>query len=193
MELTELLKRAISILEGKDITYMVVGSVATIGYGEYRLTADIDIVVALSADQAGALCDSFPMPDFYVSREAAREAVRIRRQFNVIHPASGFKIDFMMARSDPWGKSQLARRQRIQIMPGVPGYVAAPEDIIMSKMLYYKEGGSEKHLRDIAGIMKESPGQVDRSYVEHWAQELGLMEIWIRIQQRLPGPPQTGD
>jgi hypothetical protein len=189
VELTELLKRVISILEGKDITYMVVGSVATIGYGNYRLTADVDIVVALTADQADALCDSFPMPDFYVSREAAREAARMHRQFNVIHPASGFKIDFMMARSDAWGKSQLARRQRIQIMPGVPGYVAAPEDIIISKMRYYKEGGSEKHLSDIAGIMKESSGQVDRSYVEHWAQELGLQKIWEAIQKRLSEGP----
>jgi hypothetical protein len=190
VELTELLKQVISILEGKDITYMVVGSVATIGYGDYRLTADIDIVVALSTDQAGALCDSFPMPDFYVSREAAREAARMRRQFNVIHPASGFKIDFMMARSDPWGKSQLARRQRIQIMPGVPGYVAAPEDIIISKMRYYKEGGSEKHLRDIAGIMKASSGQVDRSYVAHWAEELGLKEIWDVILKRISETPE---
>jgi hypothetical protein len=156
-------------------------------YGEHRLTADIDVVVVLTAQQADALCAAFPMPDYYVSREAAQEAVRLRRQFNVIHPASGMKIDFILARADAWGTSQLARRQRVQILPGLTGCVAAPEDIIISKMLYYKQGGSEKHLRDITGILKESADKVDRAYVARWAEELGLKEIWDAILQRLAG------
>ena len=36
------------------------------------------------------------------------------------------------------------------------GYTARPEDLIISKMLYYREGGSEKHLRDITGMLKVS-------------------------------------
>ena len=68
--------------------------------------------------------------------------------------------------------------------------MARPEDIIISKMLYYKQGGSEKHMRDITGILKVSGEEVDRAYVERWAEELGLKEIWEAIQKRLSETPE---
>jgi hypothetical protein len=52
-------------------------------------------------------------------------------------------------------------------------------------MEYYKEGGSEKHLRDITGILKISGEAVDRHYVLEWAQRLDLVEIWDAIQKKL--------
>jgi hypothetical protein len=54
-------------------------------------------------------------------------------------------------------------------------------------MLYYKEGGSEKHLRDIAGILKISPGEVNRDYVAGWAAQLDVLEIWQAVLKRLAG------
>jgi hypothetical protein len=52
-------------------------------------------------------------------------------------------------------------------------------------MLYYKEGGSEKHLRDIVGILKISPDEVNRDYVTGWAAQLDVLEIWQAILKRL--------
>jgi hypothetical protein len=52
-------------------------------------------------------------------------------------------------------------------------------------MWYYQEGGSEKHLRDIAAIMQVSGELVDKEYVEHWARVLGLTEIWQAVLRRL--------
>ncbi len=190
MEPTDLLHKVVDVLEKQGIAYMVVGSTASIAYGVRRFTADIDIVVDLSAKQAAALCDAFPMPEYYVSREAAQEAVRLRRQFNVIHPASGMKVDLFLARTDAWGKSQIARRQRVLILPDLNGYMARPDDIIISKMIFYKEGGSEKHLRDITGIVKERPEDVDRAYIERWTEELGLKETWDLVQKRLCEMPE---
>jgi hypothetical protein len=56
-------------------------------------------------------------------------------------------------------------------------------------MEYYKEGGSEKHLRDIAGILKISGQMVDREYIVGWAGHLGLTEIWDAIERRLDERP----
>ena len=66
---------------------------------------------------------------------------------------------------------------------------AAPEDVIIKKMEYYKEGGSEKHLRDIAGILKISGETVDRSYIAEWARRLDLVDIWDAIQKKLHEKP----
>lgn len=185
MEATDLMRRVIGVLEERGVAYMLVGSMASSTYGRLRFTADIDIVVDLDAEQAEKLCAAFPAPEYYVSREAAREAVRLRRQFNIIHPASGMKVDLILARTDAWGRTQMARREKAWILPGCRGYMARPENIIISKMRYYKIGGSEKHLRDITGILKESPDKVDRAYVTRWAEELGLKEVWDLIQKRL--------
>jgi len=159
-------------------------------YGRVRFTADIDIVLDLNAEQAEKLCAAFPAPEYYVSLEAAREAVRLRRQFNIIHPASGMKVDLILSRADAWGRAQMARRERAWILPDCQGYMARPEDIILSKMRYYKIGGSEKHLRDITSILKRNSDKVDPAYIAHWAEELGLKETWDLIKKRLSEMPE---
>jgi predicted nucleotidyltransferase len=181
----ELLKTVVAVLESQSITYMIVGSFASTVYGEPRFTLDIDIVVDLQSGQLEALCDAFPAGEFYLSRPAADEAVRKRRQFNVIHPGSGNKIDFMVARSDTWGRTQLERRRRRPFLPDCEAWTASPEDIILAKMIYYREGKSEKHTRDITGMLRISGNEIDRSYIADWSEQLGLADIWGRILTRL--------
>jgi hypothetical protein len=173
VEQDELLRRMVEVLEEQGITYLLVGSLASGVYGEPRFTQDIDVVVELRPIQVARLCEAFPAPEYYVSEAAAREAVACGGQFNVIHPTSGLKIDFMVARGDPWGQSQIGRRRREQILPGRLGYTAAPEDVIIAKLWYYQEGGSEKHLRDIASMFRISGDQIDKQYIAHWVDQLG--------------------
>lgn len=187
MEQDELLRRLVDILEEQQITYLLVGSLASGVYGEPRLTRDIDVVLELRPDQVARLCQAFPAPEYYVSERAAREAVAGGGQFNVIHPASGNKIDLITARQDAWGRSQIARRRREQILPRRPGYTAAPEDVILGKLWYYREGGSEKHLRDIAAMLQVSGELIDKAYIDRWAQELGFTEEWQAVLNRLRG------
>lgn len=128
------------------------------------------------------LASLFPSNEFYYSPQAARDAIRRRTQFNVIHPESGNKIDLMIQSADAWGELQLSRRRLLAFEPGLEVYVATPEDIILSKLSYYREGGSEKHLRDIAGIMKLRKSELDEAYLAHWAAELRVEQEWITAQ-----------
>jgi hypothetical protein len=190
MEQADLLRYVISVLESQELTYMLVGSYASAVYGEPRFTHDIDIVVHLTGEAANRLCAAFPSPEFYVSQVAAREAVLTRGQFNVIHPASGNKIDFMIVRNDPWGRMQLTRRVRRPILPDQDGFVAAPEDVIIGKLWYYDEGGSDKHLRDIAGMLQTSGEAINMQYVDQWAQELGFVDHWRAVVDRVREKPK---
>jgi hypothetical protein len=189
----DFLKAVIAILEAEGIDYMVVGSFASAAFGEARFTNDIDIVADLDEARALKLCAAFPKDEFYVSDRAALEAVRTRRQFNVIHPASGNKVDFMVARMDPWGRKQLARRQRRNILPDCRAYTASPEDIILAKMIFYREGQSEKHTRDITGMLKISGGQIDQGYISDWSQRLGLEVIWQAILTRMTATDSSAE
>jgi hypothetical protein len=184
VEQADLLKRAIAFLEAEKIPYLLAGSLASGVYGEPRLTHDIDIVVELAPAQIDSVCAAFPPPEFYLSRDAAADAVRTGRQFNVLHPASGNEIDFMISRGDPWARSQLSRRRRELLIPGCEGFTAAPEDVIIAKLLYYREGHSEKHIRDIVGMLDVSGDRIDREYLAHWVAQLGLSSEWQQVSRQ---------
>ena len=185
MEQTELLRYTIDTLERLSIPYMLVGSFASIAYGEPRLTQDIDIVLDLSLAQISDFCAAFPAPEFFLSEQAVREAVQTRFQFNLLHPTSGNKIDFILPRSDEWGQVQFQRRHRVQLLPDRSGLTARAEDVILGKMWYYAQGGSEKHLRDIVGILRISGEVVDRQDIRLWAEKLGWAEIWDAVLKKL--------
>jgi hypothetical protein len=187
MDQTDLLRKTVEVLDGLAIPYALVGSFASSTWGEPRMTQVIDVLVDLKPSQVESLCAAFPDPEFYVSTSAARDAAQAKGQFNVIHPSSGNKIDFMVAGRTAWAAAQLQRRQRVPLFVDRVAYVAAPEDVILGKLVYYREGESEKHLRDIAGILRISADAVDRGYITRFAAQLGVADIWQAVQQRVDG------
>jgi hypothetical protein len=185
MDLFEFLEKVISALDNLRVPYLVTGSVAAMAYGEPRLTNDIDIVAALEDKHIPDLLNAFSSDEFYISEEAMKEAVRHQKQFNIIHPTSGLKVDIIIRHDTPFDDSRFSRVRRIHPAETYQAYFASPEDVIIKKMEYYKEGGSEKHLRDITGILKVSGEIVDRTYIADWAKRLDLTEIWDAVQERL--------
>lgn len=188
MEQADVVRHTLEALDRLAIEYLVVGSFASIAYGEPRYTHDIDIVVRLTDSQAVELCKQFPRPDWYVSVPAAQQAVRRKHQFNVIHTFSGNKIDFMLAREDEWGREQFARKQEAPVLEDRLGFTAHPEDVILGKLLYYREGGSDKHLRDIAGMLQISRELIDRDRLRGWAIKLKIDDVLDDVFNRVDQP-----
>jgi len=189
MELFELLERVTKFFEGRQIQYFVTGGIASAAYGEPRLTNDIDIVAAITMKHIPDVIKAFPPEEFYVSEEAIRDAIRRHGQFNIIHPSSGLKIDVIIGRDSEFDRSRFSRIRRIQPAEPYQANFASPEDVIIKKMEYYREGGSDKHLRDITGILKVAGEEIDRVYIDSWAQRLDLVEIWNAVQRRLREDP----
>ena len=150
-------------------------------YGEPRFTNDIDVVIELPAKRIAEFCAAFPQNEFYVSMAAAADAVRLRHQFNIIHPKAGLKIDVIIATDSAFDQSRFQRGQRLQVLADRTVTFASPEDVIVKKMAYYREGGSEKHLRDIAGVFRIRGDRLDRAYIADWAGRLDLLDIWETI------------
>jgi len=183
VEPTELLQFVSAVFDRLAIPYAVVGSVASSFYGEARLTNDIDVVADLRNESVSLFLRSFPHDEFYLSEIAIREAIRTRSQFNIIHPDSGLKVDVIIPAAS--GIDQLSSRRLVRPRDaGFDTYFASPEDVIVKKLEFYREGGSEKHLRDIAGILKISGDAVDRSYITTWAQTLGVLDVWQEVCAR---------
>ena len=182
---SDLLRLVVSILERLEIPYFVTGSTVTIFYGEPRFTNDIDIVVDLAAPTVDEFCRQFAEDDFYVSAEAAHEAVRRHSMFNIIQPRSGLKVDVIVPEPSDFNRSRFARARRVRAGADWDASFASPEDAILKKMEFYREGGSDKHLRDITSVLRTSGDEIDRSYIDRWAGTLGLNDIWGAILARL--------
>ena len=165
------------------IRYIVSGSVAAILYGEPRLTHDVDFVVFLRIDDGRRLQEIFPSPEFYLPNpeEIAAEIARLRKgHFNVIHIDTGFKADFYTTgrdEFDAWG----FRNARTLQYKDEPVRVAPPEYVIVRKLEYYREGGSEKHLRDIRSMLAISGEQIDREALNDWVQRQGVQAEWQKV------------
>jgi hypothetical protein len=181
----ELLARLADTLNALQVPYLITGSMASGAYGEPRMTNDIDVVVELDLPHVEALLAAFPAPDYYCSREAMREAVRAKFQFNILHLTSGMKVDVILATASDFDRSRFQRARRIQTAGTVVAF-ASPEDVILKKLLYFQAGGSEKHLRDIVGILKVQAGQIDQLYLTEWIVRLGVAEEWQLVQTRMP-------
>ncbi len=178
----DLLRSVIDILERLELRYFVTGSIAAMYYGEPRFTNDIDIVVDLSTERIPEFLSSFSADEYYLSEDALRHAVTQQGRCNVIHIASGLKIDIMVAADTLFNRSRFERAKRVQPALDLEARFASAEDVILKKMDFFREGGSEKHLRDITGIMMVSGDQLDQDYVESWADEMGLETIWRTIK-----------
>lgn len=184
MDQTDLLSFVAAALERRGFTYAVTGSHASIAYGENRFTNDIDVVVDLAPDQLPSLLGEFPYDQFYVSEDGAKYAVLHGGQFNIIHQDSSQKVDVIVPRELDW-PDQFARRVRLPTDGNRDVWFVAAEDLILRKMHFYREGGSDKHLRDIGGIIKINGGRLDQTYISTWADRLGLTDIWEQITRRL--------
>jgi hypothetical protein len=100
--------------------------------------------------------------------------------FNLIHHASQFKADIYVAAGDPLHDWALEHRRRIDIF-GTGAWIAPPEYVILRKLQFYREGGSDKHLRDIRFILAQT--LIDREFVEMEVARRGLQETWRAFEQ----------
>lgn len=171
-----------SPLDANGIRYMVGGSVASMVYGEPRLTNDIDIVIDLSPSQAELVCRAFPEMDFYCPPEevVVVETKRPRRgHFNIIHHETGHKADCYMRGNDPLQDWGLDNSKWIDFPGGGGIWVAPPEYVIIRKLEYFEEGGSEKHIHDIRGMLAASPPEsFDEAFLSCWIARLRLEKSW---------------
>ena len=185
MEIFDLVKHLVNAFESLGIAYFITGSVASIFYGEPRFTNDIDVVADIREDHIAGLLTFFQEEEFYLSEETIRNAIKNKRQFNIIHPSSGLKIDVIIQKGNVFDNSRFKRVKKVSPTEDKVVNFSSPEDVIIMKMKYYQEGESEKHLRDITSMLKISGDSIDRDYIEQWAEQLNVFGIWRAVIKKV--------
>ncbi len=176
----ELIGLFVSPLEKAGLQYLVSGSVASILYGEPRATMDINLGIFINEKNYGLLHRIYPETDFYVPPEDVikiESRREIRGHYNIIHHETGYKADFYPSRNHPMLLWALRNLRRINV-GDLTISVSPPEYVILWKLAFYQEGGAEKHLRDICGILSVQGDTLDYALIAETAKDLHLQQTW---------------
>jgi len=160
------------------IDFMLTGSFAMAFYATPRMTRDLDFVIALAPTQVGALVAAFD-PDFYIDADDVRSAVHDQRIFNMMHLESGIKVDMIIQKRDTYRCTEFERRCEVSL-GDVQTCIVSREDLILSKLVWARDGGSELQRRDVRALLSGKP---DRDYLERWAQALEVTSLLAEIEQ----------
>lgn len=176
----EVLKSVTQVFEKAGIDYFLVGSLASMYYSRPRFTNDIDLIVQIKTHHIQSFETLFNQNEYYCPpTETIQDEFLRGGMFNLVHHQSGIKIDIIILNTTPFYQSEFERRRKVELLPDFETYIASPEDIILKKLDYYREGGSEKHLLDIRGILIET--KVDHTYLQEWIGKLGLTAQWNKV------------
>ena len=174
----EALRRLVESLDRHGIPYMLTGSIASSYHGRPRATHDAVVVIDPTPSQLEQLVSDLHAAGFYVNARGARAALDQRRQFNAIDTQHACKIDLIIRKDRPYSQEEFARRQHVDLAFDRPVAMVTAEDAILSKLEWAQRAGdSVRQLRDAAGVLEINPS-VDRAYIERWAAELGVSELW---------------
>jgi hypothetical protein len=166
-------------LEQLGIPYAVGGSLASSLHGVMRSTLDVDIVADMRLEHIQPLVAALSK-DFYADDEMMKDAIEHKSSFNLIHYETAFKVDIFIRKSRAFDQMQLERRRTSVIAtdPEQSVYVTSPEDVILSKLEWFRMGGevSDRQWRDILGVLKTRAGELDLDYLRKWAGELKVAD-----------------
>lgn len=184
-ETSKVLSDVVNILEELKISYFITGSVASGLRGQFRATNDIDIVIDLDREKIVPFHKKLEH-QFFVDEEHIINSVSSGNSFNIIHIETVLKVDFF-TKKDELQSTQLERSSSVVIPfsnPIISAKIASDEDVIISKMIWYKKGGyhSERQYRDILGVINVAGSKLDWNYIEKWSKKLELIDLYKKLR-----------
>jgi hypothetical protein len=164
-------------LEAAGVPYMLTGSMAANVYAAPRMTRDLDLIVEIAPETLAKLPVLFPEHAYYMSPEAAKDAVDRHACFNLIHLATMVKIDLMVRKPTQYRMLEFSRRLQHEI-EGHSVWVVSKEDLILSKLDWSRESESDRQLADVRNLLATG---CDLAYLKTWAHHLQLTDILTRV------------
>ena len=177
----EVALRVADALESAGAAYFVGGSLASSLDGQPRATNDIDFVIDMPIARIGEFVTALGA-EFEVDLDMLRDAVMHGRSANIFYLPLVLKIDLFGHAHGPYDETEFSRRRAIEVREGRVLFIKAPEDTVLRKMLWFRQGGevSERQWRDLMGVLRTQGPTLDLAYLHAWAKQLGISDLLVR-------------
>ena len=168
-------------LAAQQVRWYLFGAQAALLYGATRLTADVDVTLHLPAGlNTASLADGLNSHGFKV-RITSPTFIAQTRVIPVVHVASGLPADLVIA--GPGLEEEFLRRAIIHEIEGVAVPVAAPEDIVVMKIL----AARPKDFEDVVSILTAQDERFDmrltRTVIEQLEDALGQSDLMPQLDK----------
>lgn len=100
--------------------------------------------------------------------------------FNIIDLETGWKADLIVQKGRRFSEVEFHRRVQVDLL-GLQVWMVSPEDCVISKLEWARQGESERQLRDVRGVLATQGEALDRGYIARWVIELGLQDQWATV------------
>lgn len=180
IELDDLFRRAVDVVQSENIVYLVYGGVALPAWGQIIPTEDVDLVIRTDETEAERLIQALRRAGFHVPGNT-ETLFFIDTWF--IASMGGRDVDFCLGATE-FDAQALSRAVRVTIYDRtVP--IATAEDLILYKLAAYRR----KDLGHIEDILIRQGEKLDLKYLRTWAQRIaeatGKFEMVSTLEQML--------
>ncbi len=181
----EAVAAVIKALAELGISFMVTGSLASNRYGVARSTKDADFVLE-TADLDFARLRSLLGDRLEIDPQMSFETVTATRRYR-IHKRGGerFMIELFILSDDPHDQERF-RRRRDSTMMGLPISLPTPEDVIITKLRWSKQGRRTKDVDDARNVIAVQGDGLDWRYIQAWCDKHGTRELLEETRRSIP-------
>lgn len=176
--------RVLEVFQRFGIAYHLGGSYASAIHGVPRQTQDVDLVVELGPEHVTGFVQALEN-EFYIDKQAVVRAVSERTSVNLVHLATGVKVDLFIKGTTAFDVSEFKRRVVVRLGDERPQdvFVKSAEDTILRKLLWFRLGGgvSDRQWQDVHGIVSVQGNRLDVEYLRRSADQLGLRDLLDRV------------
>lgn len=166
----------IDVLEAIAARYAIWGGLAVVAYGEPRFTQDMDILLSRDGFAVSHFVRRLRETHYHVDEIAVRRAME-GGHFNVIHQHYHIKTDFYVP-VEPELLAMIVGRIYLPFDPNRRAAYVTPTAVIVAKLRAYDDGGSTRHLEDIASIVRLQGKKLDQEQLDIASARLGLLGVW---------------
>ena len=178
------LRDLVAVFDKLGIAYFIGGSFASGARGEFRATNDIDVICQITpANFTNFLAEV--KTRFIVDEVGFRETFLLKKSYNILHEETFLKVD-LFSKLEEFEYAELERASTV-ILPehNLSIRVATAEDVILSKLRWYRSGGeqSERQWNDVLGVIRVQKQALDSEYLKFWAEKLGVADLLQKISK----------
>jgi len=189
MSVVAALQPVVEALERLGIAYLVGGSVASSAHGSPRSTNDVDVVVELRHEHVEPLCAALATA-YYAPTELMHDAIDHQSCANVLHLATGFKVDLFVRGDGDYDRAAMGRNVDRQLEPNTRMFrLATAEDTLLRKLLWFRKGGevSDRQWSDVLGVLRLQKAELDDGYLHGWSRRLGVDDLLAKAEREIDG------